>query len=103
MGVRLTGSRSYTSTGEQELFSVPGDYVAFLRGLNVYNGSSSDLVLKLYYYNGDDRKLVREVKVLAGGSELLGEELLPKEACPTKMTVDINAQPVDVAFDVELE
>ena len=103
MGVRITDSKSFTSTGEQDLFSIPGNYVGFLKRLNIHNGSTSDLVFELYYYNGDSKKLVFKTKVLAGGTEVFDEKLLPKEACPTKMTVSINTQPVDVVFDVELE
>ena len=103
MGIRISGSTTVTATGETGLFDVPGDYVAFLRRLSVTNRATATAIVRIIFYNGDARKVVLTYAVPAGSTVVLREDQLPIEACPTRIVVDTDRQPIDVDWSVELE
>ena len=103
MGVRISGSTTITATGETGLFDVPGDYVAFLRRLSVTNRATETALVRILFYNGDARKIVLTFAVPTGSTIAFREDQLPIEACPTRIAVDTDQQPIDVDWSVELE
>jgi hypothetical protein len=103
MGVRISGSTTVTATGETALFDVPGDYVAFLRRLSITNRATATAIVRIIFYNGDAGKTVLTIAVPAGSTITFREDQLPLEACPTRIAVDTNQQPIDVDWSVELE
>jgi hypothetical protein len=103
VGVRISGSTTITATGESALFNVPGDYVAFLRRLSITNRATATAIVRIIFYNGDAKKVVLTHAVPAGSTVVLREDQLPVEACPTRIAVDTNQQPIDVDWGVELE
>jgi hypothetical protein len=103
MGVRVSVSKTITTVGESDLFTVPDPYVAFLRRLSVSNGATTLATVQVIYYNGATSKVVLTVKVGAGTAVVLPEDGLPLEGCPTKIAVSTDQQPVSVEASVELE
>jgi len=101
--VRVSGSRTFTAVGEQDLLSVPDPYVAYLRRLRVTNLSASAATVKVIYYSGAMKKEVLTVLVPAGSSASLREDELPLEGCPTKVAVSSDQQPYAVDYSAELE
>jgi hypothetical protein len=103
VGVRVSGSRTITATGESELLAVPEGYVAFLKRLSVSNGAMALATVQVVFYNGTSSKAVLTLKVASGATVVLGEDELPLEGCPTKIAVSTDQQPIIVDYTVELE
>jgi len=100
--VEISDSKSYTATGEKDLFNVVDPYVAYLKQLTVTNSAAALATVKVLYYNGTAKKTVKEVKVASDETLILEARDLPREACPTKIVVDSDQQPYTVAYTVEL-
>jgi len=100
--VKVSSSVTYTATGEQDLFTVPGDYVAYLKRLEVANRAAALATVAIVYYNGKASKAVKNLTVASNETKILAEDQLPLEACPTKISVNVDQQPVDVSFTVDL-
>jgi hypothetical protein len=103
VGVRILLSTTVTTTGESTLYTVPDPYIAFLRRLIVSNGAAALATVQIIFYNGDARKPVLTLKVPAGQTLTLSEDNLPVEACPTKIAMSTDQQPIDVDLSIELE
>ena len=103
MGIRLSLSRAITATGETALFEVPGPYIAFVRRLMVSNGATATALVQLIFYNGESAKPMLAVRVPAGGNITLEEDSLPTEACPTRIALSTDQQPLNVSLSIELE
>jgi hypothetical protein len=103
VGVRVSGSKTITATGESELFAVPDPHIAFLKRLSVSNGAAEVATVQLVYYNGVASKVVLTLKLAPGATVVLEEIQLPLEACPTRMAVVTDKQLVVVDYSVELE
>ena len=103
MGVRISISSTVTATGEVELFTVPDPYIALVRRLSVSNGADDPATVQLVFYNGDARKPVLTLKVPPNQTLTLGEEELPVEACPTKISISTDKQPITVDISLDLE
>jgi len=100
--IRLSGSVSVTATGETPIYDVPGSYIAYLRRLAIANRAASPANVRIVFYNGDTPKTVLSITVAAGGTSILAEDELPEEACPTRIAVVTDQQPIDVSYTVEL-
>jgi len=98
--VRVSETKRFTATGESDLFSVPGNYIAYLVRLEVTNEATALVTAKILYYNGTAKKTVLTKKVAVDETLVLAENELPKEGCPTKLAIDIDQQPV--SFDYTL-
>jgi hypothetical protein len=103
VGVRVSLSSTITTTGEVELFPVPDPHIAFVRRLNVSNGATELATVQLIFYNGDARKPVLTLKVPSGQTLTLIEDNLPVEACPTKISLSADRQPITVDLSLDLE
>ena len=103
MGVRISDSKTITTTGESDLFSIPDPYVGYLKRLSVSNGATALATVQVIYYNGTVKKPVLTLKVAAGGSVVLKEDELPLEGCPTKIAVSTDQQPITIDWSIELE
>jgi len=103
MGVRISETKRFTATGESDLFSVPGNYVAYLRRLEITNEATALATCKLIYYNGTAKKTVLTKKVAVNETLALAENEVPTEGCPTKLAIDIDQQPVSFDYTLELE
>jgi len=103
MGVRISDSKRFTVTTEQDVFSVPDPYIAFLRRLQITNEAAAAAVVTLKFYNETASKTVLTKSVAAGATVTLPIDELPEEAFPTKMTVVSTQQPYSVDYTVELE
>jgi hypothetical protein len=103
MGVKVSGSARFTGTAENDLFSVPGAYVAYLRRLSVTNESTALATVTVRFYNGTAGKVVLTLSVAAGETVVLAEGELPIEGCPTRITVASTQAPYSVDYSVELE
>jgi hypothetical protein len=103
VGVRISISSTVTATGEVELFTVPDPYIAFVRRLSVSNGATELATVQLIFYNGDAKKPVLTLKVPAGQTITLREDNLPVEACPTKISISTDKQPITVDLSLDLE
>jgi hypothetical protein len=103
VGVRISGSTTVTATGETTLFDVPGDYIAYLKRLSITNRATATAIVRIIFYNGDAKKVVLTHAVPAGSTVVFREDQLPVEACPTRIAVETDQQPVDVDWSVELE
>jgi hypothetical protein len=101
--IRLSGSFTATATGESVFLSVPDPYVAFLKRLSVTNGATAPATITIICYNGDAKKTILTLKVAAGGTITLREDELPLEACPTKLALNTDQQPITVDYSVVLE
>lgn len=102
MGVRMSDSKTITTTGESDLYSIPDPYVAYLKRLSVSNGATASATVQVIYYNGDAKKPVLTLKVDAGKAVVLKEDELPLEGCPTKIAVSTDQQPITIDWSVEL-
>jgi hypothetical protein len=103
VGVRVSGSKTITATGESELFAVPDPYVAFLKRLSVSNEAVALATVRVLFYNGTSSKVVLTLKVTSGVTVVRREDELPLEGCPTKISVITDQQPIVVDYSVELE
>jgi hypothetical protein len=103
MGVKVSDSKTLTTTGESDLLSVPDPYVAYLRRLSVSNGAAALATVQVVYYNGAAKKPVLTLKVAAGETVVLREDELPLEGCPTKLAASTDQQPLVVDYSIELE
>lgn len=103
MGVRISLSSMITTTGEVELFPVPDPYIAFVRRLSISNGAAEPATVQLIFYNGDSRKPILTLKVAPNQTLTLGDENLPVEACPTKIAISTDKQPLIVDYSLDLE
>jgi hypothetical protein len=103
VGVRLSISITVTATGESTLYNVPDPYIAFLRRLSVSNGAAALATVQLIFYNGDARKPVLTTKVPSGQTLTLREDNLPIEACPTRIAMSTDQQPINVDLSIELD
>jgi hypothetical protein len=103
MGIRLSTSKTITATGETDLLSVPDPYIAFLKRLSVSNSAAAAATVQVKYYNGTASKVVLTLKVPSGSTTVLEESELPGEACPTKISISTDQQPIVVDASVELE
>jgi hypothetical protein len=103
VGVRVSLSSTITTTGEVELFPVPDPHIAFVRRLNISNGATELATVQLIFYNGDARKPVLTLKVPSGQTLTLIEDNLPVEACPTRIALSTDQQPISVDYSVELD
>jgi hypothetical protein len=103
VGVRLLISTTITATGESTIYSVPDPYIAFLRRLIVSNGATALATVQIICYNGDAKKPVLTLKVPAGQTLILSEDSLPVEACPTRIALSTDQQPLNVDVSIELE
>jgi hypothetical protein len=101
MGIRLSTSKTITATGETDLLSDP--YIAFLKRLSVSNSAAAAATVQVKYYNGTASKVVLTLKVPSGSTTVLEESELPGEACPTKISISTDQQPIVVDASVELE
>lgn len=100
--MRYSDTATFTSTGESNLFSIPGDYVGYLMRLAVSNRSGALATVNIIYYNGSSSKTVIPLQVADSETASLSENELPEEGCPTKIAVDIDGQPIDVGYSVDL-
>ncbi|MEM4847665.1 MAG: hypothetical protein QW794_07915 [Thermosphaera sp.] len=101
--VKVSLSVDVTSAGEVDLFSVPGEYVAYLERLEVTNRAASPAAVQVLFYNGAHKKVVISKSVPAGGSVKLSLDELPTEGCPTKISVSTDQAPITVDLSVSLE
>ena len=97
-----SSSTTFTATGESDLFTVPGNYVAYLKRLAVSNRSAALAVVNVIYYNGTAKKTVLTLTVAVNETVVLKEDELPTEACPTKIAINTTQAPVDISYSVEL-
>jgi len=100
--VKVSGSQEITTTDETDLFVVPGNYIGYLRRLEIVNKSASLATIQLKFYNGDVGKVVLNKAVAAGGTLVLAENELPTEGVPTKITVTSDSQPIRVDYSLDL-
>jgi hypothetical protein len=98
----MSDSKTITTTGESDLYSIPDPYVAYLKRLSVSNGATASATVQVIYYNGDAKKPVLTLKVDAGKAVVLKEDELPLEGCPTKIAVSTDQQPITIDWSVEL-
>jgi hypothetical protein len=103
VGVKLSISATVTATGETTVFNAPDPYIAFLRRLTVSNGATETALVQVIFYNGGSAKPVLAVRVPAGSNITLGEDELPLEACPTRISISTDQQPLNVSLSIELE
>jgi hypothetical protein len=101
--VRVVLSTTITTVGESTIYNVPDPYIAFVRRLNISNGATALATVQLIFYNGDARKPVLTLKVPAGQTLTLREDNLPVEACPTKIAISTDQQPLNVDLSIELD
>ncbi len=101
--VKISGSATITVTTEYDLFTVPGDYIAFLKRLEITNKSAALATIQVLFYNGTSSKVVLNKSVAANESLILAENELPAEACPTKISIVSDQQPYRVDYSVLLE
>ncbi|MEM2191250.1 MAG: hypothetical protein QW540_07475 [Archaeoglobaceae archaeon] len=102
MKMMISGSVEVTTTDETEVFSVPRDYIAYLKRLEIVNKAASLATVQIKFYNGASSKVVMNKTVAANEMLVLAENELPLEACPTKITVVADQQPYRVDFSVVL-
>ena len=103
MGVRVSGSKRIATTEESEIYSVPGNYVAYLKRLRVTNESAELAIVTVRYYSGAHGRAVLVVAVPPSSTASLSEEELPLEGCPTRVTAASTSQPYSVDYSLELE
>jgi len=103
MEVRISDSKRFTVTTEQDVFSPPDPYIAFLRRLEITNESTALATVTIRFYNETASKIVLTKSVAAGETIVLLANELPIEAFPTKMTIISTQQPYSVDYSVELE
>jgi len=100
--VKVSETKRFTATGEADLFSVPGNYVAYLERLEITNEATALVTAKIIFYNGTAKKTVLTKKAAVNETLVLAENELPKEGCPTKLAVDIDQQPVSFDYTLAL-
>jgi hypothetical protein len=101
--VKISSSKTFATTAEQDLFSVPGSYVAYLERLEITNSSTSPATVTFKAYNGDSSKTILIKSVAAGETIVLAGNELPTEGIPTKITVSSTSQPYSVDYSIILE
>jgi len=103
MGVKISQTVRITSTAETDLYVVPGNYVAYIRRLEITNEGTALATVTFKAYNGTASKTILTKNVATGSTVILAENELPTEGVPTKITVTSNVQPYDVDISLELE
>jgi hypothetical protein len=103
MGVKISETKRYTVVAEQDLFVVPGNYIAYLKRLEITNEGTALATVTFKAYNGDSSKTILTKSVAAGETISLSKDDLPVEGIPTKITVSSTSQPYSVDYSIILE
>jgi len=103
MGIKISDSKRFTVTTEQDVVEALDPYIAFLKRLQLTNESTALATITIRFYNGTASKIVATKSVAAGETIVLLPNELPEEAFPTKMTIISTQQPYSVDYSVELE
>jgi hypothetical protein len=100
--VKVSDTVTLSSTEEEDLFSVPENYVAFLKRLTITNNSTALATVTFKAYNGSASKIILVVNIDTNKTEKFREDELPTEGIPTKLTATTTSAPVVISFTYDL-